>query len=520
MVAVGAVALGLAWSAGQVTAAFALPEFWLMAALALLADARTFMAIGRRGRPVIVCPSLCFTFAILLCWDLGPALIVAGPSRGRGRLADAVRLPARRRDGRAYRDRLHGGVRRPRALQRPDPFDSIGAAQAIRDVVGGAAGGRLLAGRLPALRMLGAWLWNSRRPVARGWDSPPMYETLFIAALLLLSRCWRWRPTSARRSYPWCSCRSCAVERMARLSAERDRMARQDPLTDLANRTGLQAAFADLRGDDPDDLPVAMLLLDLNRFKYVNDALGHEVGDRLLVAVAGRLRDRGAARGHRGPPRRRRVRRDRRRARRRGRGGAASPAIVCGVMATPVMLDGLQVDISGSIGIAVHPDHGTDFATVMRHADVAMYQAKQRGHAVAMYAQEDDHNSPERLALLTDFRGALDAAAGQISLHYQPQVDLATDRVVGVEALLRWQHPTLGAVPPRELLRIAEHTPVMRMLTDRVIDEVVAQAARWYAAGHRPARVAQREHPRPARRGGGRPGSTAQLAALPACRPS
>ena len=149
------------------------------------------------------------------------------------------------------------------------------------------------------------------------------------------------------------------------------------------------------------------------------------------------------------------------------------------------MLDGLQVDITGSIGIALHPDHGDDFPTVMRHADVAMYQAKQRGQAVSMYAAEDDHNSPERLALLTDFRQALETHSDQIQLHYQPQVDLATDRVVGVEALLRWQHPTFGEVPPRELLRVAEHTPVMRMLTGRVIDEVVAQVGEWYAAGLR-----------------------------------
>jgi diguanylate cyclase (GGDEF)-like protein len=481
MVAVGAVALGLAWSAGQVTAAFALPEFWLMAALALLADARTFIAIGRHGKPVIVCPSLCFTFAILLCWDLGPALLV--------QVASVVVVAWRMRYGFLRAAAMAGRIAIASTaaygalvLCNPDPFNSIGAAEATRDVVGVLLAVVFWLVAYQALRMLGAWLWNGRRPVARGWDSPPMYETLFIAALLLLSPVLALAAHVSAAFVPLVFVPLLAVERMARLSAERDRMARQDPLTDLANRTGLQAAFADLRADDQHDLPVAMLLLDLNRFKYVNDALGHEVGDRLLVAVAGRLRDAvppGATAARLGG--------DEFAVIAAVPGGAARAESladdICGVMATPVMLEGLQVDISGSIGIAVSPDHGTDFATVMRHADVAMYQAKHRGHAVATYAQEDDHNSPERLALLTDFRGALDAAASQISLHYQPQVDLATNRVVGVEALLRWQHPTLGAVPPRELLRIAEHTPVMRMITNRVIDEVVAQAARWYAAG-------------------------------------
>jgi diguanylate cyclase (GGDEF)-like protein len=366
----------------------------------------------------------------------------------------------------------------------PDPFHSLGAIRATRDVAGVLLAVAFWLIAYQALRMLGVWLLNGRRPV-RGWQAPASYETLFIAALLMLSPVLALAAHVSAAFVPLVFVPLLAVERMARLSAENDRMARQDPLTDLANRPGLQAEFADLRGDEPDasECPIAMLLLDLNRFKYVNDALGHEVGDRLLVAVAQRLRAAvppGAT------------------VARLGGDEFAVIAVVpggapeaerlavdlCEVMATPVVLEGLQVDITGSIGIAVSPAHGTDFATVMRHADVAMYLAKQRGHAVTTYAPEDDHNSPERLALLTDFRGALDAVGGgDVTLHYQPQVDLTTGRVVGVEALLRWRHPVLGAVPPRELLRVAEHTPVMRMITSRVIDEVVAQVARWYAAG-------------------------------------
>ena len=340
-----------------------------------------------------------------------------------------------------------------------------------------------------ALRMLGAWLWNGRRPVARGWDSPPsVRDALHRRAPAVLRRSWRVAAHVSAAFVPLVFVPLLAVERMARLSAERDRAARLDPLTDLANRTGLRGGLRrPARRGRTRTRPrrLALLLLDLDRFKYVNDALGHEVGDRLLVAVAGRI----AATQCRPRPPSARLGGDEFAViaavpRQRGRGGRASPATSPACWPTPVVLEGLQVDVSGSLGIAsaTRPRHRLRHPDApRRRRDVPGEAPRARGRHVR--PGQDDHNSPERLALLTDFRGALDAAAEQITIHYQPQVDLATNRVVGVEALLRWQHPALGAVPPRELLRIAEHTPVMRMLTNRVIDEVVAQAARWYAAG-------------------------------------
>ena len=259
-----------------------------------------------------------------------------------------------------------------------------------------------------------------------------------------------------------------AVERMARLSAERDRTSRRDPLTDLANRTGLQAAFADRpAATTRTDLPVAMLLLDLNRFKYVNDALGHEVGDRLLIAVGQSTAGRGAAGRHRGPARRRRVRGSWRRPERRDRGAAPRRASSCDAMTTPVMLDGLQVDITGSIGIAVSPRPRHR----LRHRDAARRRRDVPGeaarHAVARRtAPEDDHNSPERLALLTDFRRALDAAAGRSRCTTSRR---STSPPTGSSAS---RHCCAGSTRRRrrcrraELLRIAEHTPVMQMITN------------------------------------------------------
>ncbi|GAA1888432.1 putative bifunctional diguanylate cyclase/phosphodiesterase [Asanoa iriomotensis] len=480
---VAAIGLVLTMVTGEFAAGVARPGFWLLAGLAVLADARAFIATGRRGRPVLICPSLCFTFAILLCWGLGPAIAVQAIAAGV--VAWRMRYPPTRAVLMAAQFAVAStaafGVL---AFGSDDLLRTINASDAARDVVSvvGAAAVWLVTYQL--LRAL-AGLTTRGRTTAQVLRPVPSYELLFIAALLLLA------PVLAATAYisiafvPLIFVPLYAVEHMARLASERDLMARRDPLTNLANRSGLAAAFNRLRPNGSDaahDAPgLAMLLVDLNRFKYVNDALGHEVGDRLLIAVGQRLRSALTA--------------DATAARLGGDEFAVvAPATteadarglaeaITDAMSTPVVLDGLQVDITGSIGIALAPTDGEDFATVMRHADVAMYLAKQRGWPIQTYRAEDDHNSPERLALLTDFRHALETGEGKVALHYQPQVDLPSGRVVGFEALLRWEHPTQGPIPPYELLRIAEHTPVMRMITQRVIDEVIAQQARWLAAG-------------------------------------
>ncbi|MDG4826039.1 EAL domain-containing protein [Asanoa sp. WMMD1127] len=482
VVLLGVVGLTLSTISGELAAGFSHPEFWLMASLALLADARAFIALGRHGKPVMICPSLCFTFAILLCWGLGPAILVQAAA------AAVVAWRMRYPPARAALMAGQFSVATAAAfgvlvIGRPDPFNSIGTVDAVRDAVSVVAAAAVWLIAYQLLRTL-ARVASRRRTGVQMLRPAPAYELLSIAALLLLSPLLAVSAHVSAAFVPLVFVPLYAFERMARLSAERDRTARVDPLTDLANRTGLRAAFGRLRpnGLHPNQgQPLAMLLLDLNRFKYVNDALGHEVGDRLLIAVGQRLRaalPAGAVAARLGGD----------------EFAVVAPAnnecqarrlaeSVTEAMATPVVLDGLQVDITGSIGVALAPRDGDDFATVMRHADVAMYLAKQRGRPIQTYRAEDDHNSPERLGLLTDFRQALESGDGSVALHHQPQIDLATGRVVGFEALLRWEHPTRGAIPPGDLLRIAEHTPVMRMITQRVIDEVVAQQGRWLAAG-------------------------------------
>ncbi|BCB82073.1 hypothetical protein Pflav_084830 [Phytohabitans flavus] len=319
------------------------------------------------------------------------------------------------------------------------------------------------------------------------------FELLSIGALLLLSPVMLAAAQTSAALIPLALVPLYAVYRMARLSAEQEELSRLDPLTGLANRKGLLGDVADQlpahaqrHAKGAADRHLALLVLDLDRFKHVNDALGHAVGDRLLVEVGGRLT--GAVRpgdvvARLGgdefailAPRLTSV------------DDARDLALrVVAALAEPVALDGLPLDVSGSMGIAVYPAHGEDFATLLRHADVAMYDAKHRGDTITVYAPESDHNSPERLSLLADLRRALDGGSvseyRQINMYYQPQVAIETGEVVGVEALLRWKHPRHGMVDPEELIKVAEQSAVMRLLTRRVVDDVVEQVAKWNAAG-------------------------------------
>jgi predicted signal transduction protein with EAL and GGDEF domain len=160
-------------------------------------------------------------------------------------------------------------------------------------------------------------------------------------------------------------------------------------------------------------------------------------------------------------------------------------------LAAPFDVDGVPVDVSASIGIALQPEQDGDVAALLREAEVAMYDAKQRGDQITVYAADATHHSPERLSLLADLRVALSAGPGRdgVNLYYQPQIAIETGDVVAVEALLRWRHPERGIVDPEELIRVAEQTSVMRLLTGRVLHEVIAQLARWQADG-RPIRAA------------------------------
>jgi diguanylate cyclase (GGDEF)-like protein len=225
---------------------------------------------------------------------------------------------------------------------------------------------------------------------------------------------------------------------------------------------------------------VALLLMDLDRFKEVNDSLGHEVGDRVLVEVAERLRQ--AVRTSDIVTR---------------LGGDEFAIIVsdladetaAGIVAVnliqvldgPVEIDGITIPLGASVGIAFAPAHGEDSTVLLQKADVAMYRAKHQGLGWALYGPGDDQDRLSRLALLADLRGALER--GEIVVHYQPQVDLRTGRTHVVEALARWHHPELGMVPPGQFVVLAEQTGLIRPLTDAVLNQSLTQCAKWRAEG-------------------------------------
>ncbi|MCW2601339.1 MAG: diguanylate cyclase/phosphodiesterase [Frankiales bacterium] len=256
--------------------------------------------------------------------------------------------------------------------------------------------------------------------------------------------------------------------REVRALAEARRQARTDDLTGLPNRRQLlEKIDADVTDRTGTRTP-AVLLLDLDRFKEVNDSFGHPVGDDLLRLVGLRLQQALPSTGLL--------------ARMGGDefaillSGSHEPVAVAravrGLLEEPFAVEGLSLHVDASIGIAVSPAHGRSSSTLLRHADVAMYEAKRHRTGHAVFDPLRHGGSRRRLETLAQFRAALDT--GQLVLHYQPQVQLATGAVVGVESLLRWQHPERGLLYPDSFLTLVEQAGLM----DRVVEFVLEQALR------------------------------------------
>lgn len=256
------------------------------------------------------------------------------------------------------------------------------------------------------------------------------------------------------------------------------RLAYIDQVTELPNRARFQELIEEaVAAAKQEERPIALLLMDLDRFKDVNDTLGHDRGDTLLKQVGFRLQ-----------------------------GVMMAPGVVARIggdefgillpqltttneiqeiirkilefLAPPFMIDGIPISVEASIGIAAMPEHAEDPHSLLQAADIAMYRAKQMASNYAIYEPEYNRHSPEQLGLMAELREAIDK--NQLLLHFQPKLELKTGRVVGLEALVRWQHPRLGLLYPDKFIGTAEQTGLITPLTRWVL----ASALRYCKSEH------------------------------------
>ena len=258
-------------------------------------------------------------------------------------------------------------------------------------------------------------------------------------------------------------------------------MAYYDALTGLPNRTLFQDRLAKaLASARRRREKVALVFLDLDRFKTINDSLGHSVGDLFLKEVAERLK-----RFAREQDTVARLAGDEFVVVLTGVKDPADAAVaadrIMKAMSTEFMVQGHLLSASCSLGISVFPDHGTDGETLLKNADAAMYCAKENGNSFQFFSQEMNSRAVERLTLESSLRLALQRE--ELFLVYQPQVDLATGKIIGAEALLRWRHPKLGLVPPNTFIPIAENSGLIIPIGEWVLRTACAQARQWQDEG-------------------------------------
>jgi diguanylate cyclase (GGDEF)-like protein len=259
-------------------------------------------------------------------------------------------------------------------------------------------------------------------------------------------------------------------------------LAYRDVLTALPNRA-LYAERLDhaLASGARMGTRLAVLLMDLDHFKDVNDSLGHPIGDMLLCEVAARVQ---CAVGRSATHTVARLGGDEFAILLPEATAADAERVAADIVRAleePMTLDGHLVDVRTSIGIAAYPEHGQESATLLRRADIAMYAAKRKNLGIAMWDERYDQHSSERLSLMTDLRKAVDN--NELELVYQPKIPLGTAHENYVEALVRWRHPTRGVVPPLDFIPFAEHTGYIRAITGWVLAHAVAQCAAWRAEG-------------------------------------
>ena len=323
----------------------------------------------------------------------------------------------------------------------------------------------------PGDKVVGAFeIYLPYEPIARAidHDTRRLYLTLAVGLLLLYLALFRIVARASRD-----------LRRQVKTNRHQ---ALYDMLTNLPNRVLFTdrleqtAKLAQRNGT-----VAAALLLDIDRFKEINDALGHESGDRLLCLIGERISSRLRAQDTVA-----RLGGDEFGVVLPGLGHAQDAVIVAEDIAATLEetfeIEGIEIDVRASIGISC-TDDGADAATLLRYADVAMYVAKRSHSGIEKYSREHDLFSAERLALASEVRRAIEHR--ELVLHYQPKIDLRTGRADAVEALVRWQHPTRGLLGPGEFLPVVESTHLIKPLTLYVLDEALRQAREWLDGGDR-----------------------------------
>jgi diguanylate cyclase (GGDEF)-like protein len=451
--------------------------FWVLAVLVILGELRPVM-VSSASLVGGTYPSTMFTFAVLLHFGLPVAVLMQA-------VAVAINgVVTRKSWHRVMFNIAQSTLALTAAAVVLGAFGIAPSPVAPWEPSGGHLPAIALAGiayfATRATLVCGAVSLHERRSIVRVLKATVGPQSLVYAALLGLAPLVVVVMNHSPGLVPLFVAPLAAVYFTATLSMRRDHQALHDELTGLPNRKMLIVSTEEALAEARQDERVGLFLLDLDRFKEVNDTMGHPVGDRLLQMVAHRLthsvrpkdvvarlggdefavllpsiRDAHAAR--------------------------EVAARLRAALTEPVRLEGMTFDVDASVGIALYPDHAPDFELLLQRADVAMYLAKEGRTGVELYQPDKDRNSPERLTLLGDLRRAIDNR--ELRLHYQPKVRLTSGAVHGVEALLRWRHPVHGPIAPSEYVPLAEQSYLMRQLTAYVIEEALEQAACWWHSG-------------------------------------